>query len=468
MAALALKNAFNREKPHSSVTDWVDILTADSVADEAYDGIPELVDSINLQGAGPAEASRAIRKKLKHGHPHQQYRALVILKALVENCGHKFQTTFADGQLTDALKHLANDSFTDKKVKKKLLLVLASWHDQFKSDPSMSIVAGLYKQPKPTQHSQNLNTMGLPDPEALDREAKRKAAKLEKEQAKEKERLAELERRRLEKERKNRPKRAPFDFEKERPMVLASILEASQASSNLVNAITLVNQEKDSLLTNERVQECLAKAKQARKPVVRYIQLVENEELIGTLIETNDRIITALEMYDKMSSPTAEPEDEAGGVTAGLAAVNISETEVNKLQEKQRMAVARAKNSYRGKSSSKDEDVHPDLHDLNFGVLGSSSQNLPPPMRPSTLSDEDDGHTGGEAYERGSLSDFSDYDSSDEDAHNAAGPSSGRGTRNYATISDDEAASGFRRAKFDSPAGSKVDVDDPFADPFAD
>lgn len=55
MAALVLKNAFNREKPHvspypflsysrnltlqqSSVTDWVDILTADSVADEAYDG----------------------------------------------------------------------------------------------------------------------------------------------------------------------------------------------------------------------------------------------------------------------------------------------------------------------------------------------------------------------------------------------------------------------------------------------
>ena len=67
-----------------------------------------------------------------------------------------------------------------------------------------------------------------------------------------------------------------------------------------MNAITLVNPETDSLLTNERVLECLGKAKILRKPIVRYIQLVENEEVIGTLIDTNERIIAALEMYDKV------------------------------------------------------------------------------------------------------------------------------------------------------------------------
>jgi hypothetical protein len=30
------------------------------------------------------------------------------------------------------------------------------------------------------------------------------------------------------------------------------------------------------------------------------LQLVEDEEIIGTLIETNDRIIAALESYDKV------------------------------------------------------------------------------------------------------------------------------------------------------------------------
>ncbi|KAJ8083740.1 hypothetical protein PM082_002506 [Marasmius tenuissimus] len=52
MSALSFaRQVFNPEKPHSSITDWVDILTASSIAEEAYDGIPELVDSINLQGS---------------------------------------------------------------------------------------------------------------------------------------------------------------------------------------------------------------------------------------------------------------------------------------------------------------------------------------------------------------------------------------------------------------------------------
>ncbi|KAG6879864.1 hypothetical protein C0992_010533 [Termitomyces sp. T32_za158] len=140
------KQAFGREKPRSSITDWVDILTSSSVQEETYDGIPELVDSINLQVAGPAEASRAVRKKLKHGNAHQQYRALVILKALVENCGAKFTSSFADGKLTDAIKNLSADYTTDKKVRRKLLAVLASWQEQFKSDPSMSVLSGLYRQ----------------------------------------------------------------------------------------------------------------------------------------------------------------------------------------------------------------------------------------------------------------------------------------------------------------------------------
>jgi LAS seventeen-binding protein 5 len=81
--------------------------------------------------------------------------------------------------------------------------------------------------------------------------------------------------------------------------------------------LQLVNPQMDSIKTNVRVQECLEKAKLVRKQIVRYIQvnevldrrriflinliqLVENEEIIGTLIETNERIIAALEMYDKV------------------------------------------------------------------------------------------------------------------------------------------------------------------------
>ena len=59
--------------------------------------------------------------------------------------------SFADSQLTDALKHLAADPATDHKVKKKLASVLAGWRRQFQDDPSMALVAKLYEQCKIAQ-----------------------------------------------------------------------------------------------------------------------------------------------------------------------------------------------------------------------------------------------------------------------------------------------------------------------------
>lgn len=117
--------------------------------------------------------------------------------------------SFADGQLTDALKNIAGDPNADKRVKKKLMLVLGSWHDQFKSDPSMSLVAGLYRQCRPSS-TQDLNyLMGLHNQPT---ESERKKAKREKEEARERERVAEEDRRR--KEQASRNRRAPFDFDK--------------------------------------------------------------------------------------------------------------------------------------------------------------------------------------------------------------------------------------------------------------
>lgn len=471
MSALSFaRQAFGREKPHSSITDWVDILTSSNIEEEAYDGIPELVDSINLQAAGPAEASRALRKKLKHGNPHQQYRALVLLKALVENCGQRFQATFADSQLTDALKNLASDPSTDKKVYKKLLLVLGSWRDQFKGDPSMTLVAGLYKQcrgeGRRLSQQEVAHMVGI-SPTAEDKkktereqkeEAKRKA-KQEK-QENEKRRREEEERRRKERTEGNKPKRALFPFEKEKPKVLTSIADASHASSNLVNAITLVNRDTDSLQTNDRVQDCLTNAKQARKAVVKYIQVVENEEIIGTLIEANERIMAAIEMYDRLSAQDAE--SAAVAVTTGLATTQISSEQENSgLQLAPLDRVRNEKGREKGQQSN--SPLHPDLQELSFGPLGASSNDLPPPLRPSTrpYHDSDDALT----YDgRGSLADFSDYDSSEEE-EDPSGPFSSKTKDrwNHLEVSDgsDDYTTSSRTTKHQA-------VDDPFADPFAD
>ncbi|KIY51251.1 hypothetical protein FISHEDRAFT_37537 [Fistulina hepatica ATCC 64428] len=474
--------AFSREKPHSSISDWVDILTAPTTEDEAYDGIPELVDSITLQPAlGPAEASRALRKKIKHGNTHQQYRALVILKALVENCGHTFQTSFADGQLTDAFKHLATDPHTDKKVKRKLLLVLASWHEQFKGDPSMSAVTGLYKQCRPYDSYVISDAQrAAAEREQKEREERAKEKQKEKEEKEEARKRAKKEKqvrqsedvaRKVDAEKKRkakgtRLKRPPFSFEQEKPKVLSSIAEASQASSNLVNAMTvsLVNIETDTLQSNARVQECLEKAKLTRKQVVRYIQLVENEELIGTLIETNDRIISALEMYDKLAASHEEGEGkdaDAAAVTEGVAVAKLAlDSEVAKLQERQRHEVKNAKAARNATAAAaQTAHLHPDLQDLSFDALGTSSSNLQPPLRPTSASYD--------TYDRGSLSDFSDYESSDEEARKAHVSESRRDYVHDLSADEDlDTAVGVQSGAGTSSA--LVDLEDPFADPVMD
>lgn len=129
------------------------------------------------------------------------------------------------------------------------------------------------------------------------------------------------------------------------------------------------------------------------------------------------------------------------------------------------MAIDRVKQtgSVRGKDRSSDTTLHPDLQDLSFGPLGDSSNGLPPPLRPSTLSD--DGHGQDETFDvGGSLSDFSDYDTSDEESHKAAGSSKRRGGRNYVDVSDDP---DDHPAVPQSMKAPKPEAD-PFADPFAD
>ncbi|KAH9950900.1 seryl-tRNA synthetase [Amylocystis lapponica] len=438
----------------SSITEWVEILTSSNYDDEAYDGIPEIVDSINIQATGTAEVSRAIRKKLKHGNAHQQYRALVVhLEGLVENCGHKFQTSFADDHLTDAIKVLATDSSTDPKVKKKLVSVLTAWHSQFKDDPGMSLVANLYKQCK-IGESRRVSTHQptLFDAYNAETEERRKREEEERRRKEEEKLKTKEEKERLkaakEKSRKDeeaKKKRAAkgkvprkvFNFEQEKPQVLTAIASASQASSNLVNAITLVNTEHDSLQSNERVQECLANAKQVRRQIVRYIQLVENEDMIGTLIETNDRIIAAIESYDTLSKPQVTEQD-VQHVQEGLAAAKS-------MTRSSRAAVQRSigragSTSMTAQLRGKERDtgdygksVHPDLQDLSFGPLGSDQRNLPPPLRPSAPRSSEDN----DEYRRGSLSDFSDYQSSDEETHTRGGASSSR-ARAYVDVSENE------------------------------
>lgn len=149
--------------------------------------------------------------------------------------------------MIDAIKHLVTDPTTDPKVKRKLISVLGAWHQQFQGDPKMSSVSNLYKSvphavtgkgPQLTGGETEYEKRRREEREAKE-EAKRKAK-----QAKEDKRKKEEEAR-LRQARKNRP---PFNFEKEKPQILQTIAEASQAANNLVNALTVSLQERSYMI----------------------------------------------------------------------------------------------------------------------------------------------------------------------------------------------------------------------------
>jgi hypothetical protein len=99
-------------------------------------------------------------------------------------------------------------------------------------------------------------------------------------------------------------------------------------------------------------------------------------------------------------------------------------------------------------------------------------RNLPPPLRPSAPHQNSSGAESDTWQRRGSLSDFSDYESSDEETHNAnvaaAGPSKRKARRSYVNVSDDpddgddEVPKGTEEGKAQGKA-----LENPFSDPFA-
>lgn len=135
-----------------------------------------------------------------------------------------------------------------------------------------------------------------------------------------------------------------------------------------------------------------------------------------------------------------------------------TESEVTKLQAEQRAAVSRAVKAGKDRQENGgDAHLHPDLQDLDFGPLGAEQRGLPPPLRPSLPEDDDE-----DSWDhRGSLSDFSDYEDESDDVGRSQ-----RKPQDRVTVSDnDDERSTIHHA---SGSGQKlVDVDDPFADPFA-
>ncbi|CAL8330934.1 unnamed protein product [Merluccius merluccius] len=108
----------------------------------------EICDIINETDDGPRDAVKAIKKRIVANNNFREIMlTLTVLEACVKNCGHRFHTLiaaqdFIEGVLVRAIlpKYNPPSALTDR-----VLSLIQSWADAFRSSPSLSGVVSVYE-----------------------------------------------------------------------------------------------------------------------------------------------------------------------------------------------------------------------------------------------------------------------------------------------------------------------------------
>ncbi|CAI6332207.1 unnamed protein product [Periconia digitata] len=337
-----------KDKPYSAVTVQIDRLTSEQYEEDDITGLIDLIEVIRIQQSGPTEAARALRKKLKYGNVHRQLRALVILDALIQNAGTRFQKSFADEPLLERLRLLAKDNMIDEDVRKKVNVLFRQWAVAYKSTSGLERIANLHKELPRTRRPQPHQSRVVRENEA---EAER-----ERESAASPPASPRTARRpsppshfpaastssgrtvavgtaptssslfkKDKKDKKNRGK--PFNLEKEKGQLLETIAAATVASTNLLNGLQLINREVQRVSENAEVMQRFETCKQLRRQILRYIQLVESDQYLGSLLSANDELVKGLmafEIMDKSIDDDSDSDEEQAA--SSMAGLSVDET----------------------------------------------------------------------------------------------------------------------------------------------
>ncbi|KAH8904335.1 hypothetical protein BR93DRAFT_984868 [Coniochaeta sp. PMI_546] len=319
---------FSQKKPYSAVTVAIDRLTSETFEEEDLSGIPDLVEVIKLQASGPAEAARAIRKKLKYGSVHRQIRALVLLDGLIQNAGPRFQRTFVDEPLLERLRVCGTSDLSDPDVKKKCLELFRSWAAEYKNTPGLERVAALYKElPRRKQVvtqerskvlKETENPFGDDDEEPKSPPpASSSSAHTSQPASASHSRATSLsgtqitgtvnsfsylskDKDKKKKDKKGSKNKKAFNLELEKEQMKVTIAESSIAATDLMNALQSINRERERISENETAVKRFETCKQLRRKVLRYIYHVESEQWLGGLLHANDELVQALMTFEQL------------------------------------------------------------------------------------------------------------------------------------------------------------------------
>lgn len=239
----------------------------------------------------------------------------------MQNAGARFQRTFADEPLLERLRMMPQDDLVDPDVRAKCNLLYRQWAVAYKNTQGMSSIATLYKQlprtkkPQPSQskvvretEEQAQRDEDSPPPSPI-AERSRAASNVAATSASwQPQRPITLEKTEKHssffKSSKNKDKkgskRKAFDLEKEKGKLTETIGNANLSATNLYNALKLINREHQRVSENPECLNRFETCKVLRRQILRYIQLVESEKYLGSLLSANDELVKALMAYEFM------------------------------------------------------------------------------------------------------------------------------------------------------------------------
>ncbi|CAL1588413.1 unnamed protein product [Knipowitschia caucasica] len=111
----------------------------------------EICDIINETDEGPKDAMRALKKRLSGNKNYREVMlALTVLETCVKNCGHRFHVQVAHRDFIDGVmvRILSPKSNPPTIVQDKVLSLIQSWADAFRSSPDLTGVVHVYEELK--------------------------------------------------------------------------------------------------------------------------------------------------------------------------------------------------------------------------------------------------------------------------------------------------------------------------------
>ena len=275
----------------------------------------------------------------KYGSVHRQLRALTVLDGLMQNAGSRFQRAFADEPLLERLRVAATDSLSDPEVKNKCSVLFRQWAVSYKSTPGMERIASLHKQlpqrKKPIRQEQSkvIRETEEDDSDPFGQSASvvggggtahvrsptsPTSSSSQSESLSLEPSLVTPSKNTLEKTKK-KSKSKPFNLEKEKPQLLQTIASSSVASTNLMNALKLINREHKRVSEDADAIKRFETCKLLRRQILRYIQYIESEQWLGSLIHANEELVNALmtfEVMDKSVDDDSDSDEESLNISS--------------------------------------------------------------------------------------------------------------------------------------------------------